>query len=173
MCFYGTRFSTHTNENGDAVLLAHQDRSRWNRTLIRRGIQHLQKSAAGDELTRYHIEAGIASAHCLAPSYPETDWPRIVGLYEQLQAISPSPFVSLNHAVAVAEIKGPQVALDLIDQEIDSTRLAEYHLYHAVRAHLLRQLESTEADAALKRAAALAPLPSERRSLQRRSRNSD
>lgn len=172
MCFHGARFPTRTDEQGDAILLANQDRSRWNRTLIRRGIQHLKKSAAGDKLTRYHIEAGIASAHCLAPSYAETDWPRIVGLYAQLQAISPSPFVSLNHAVALAETEGPQAALDLIDREIDSTRMAKYHLYHAVRAHLLRQLGSTEADAALKRATELAPLPSERRSLQRRSQNS-
>lgn len=169
MCFHGARFSTRTDINGEAVLLAHQDRSRWNRTLIRRGIDSLQKSAAGDELTRYHIEAGIASAHCLAPSYSATDWSRIVGLYEQLKTISPSPFVSLNHAVALSETKGPQVALALIDQEIDSTRMKDYHLYHAVRAHLLQQLGSPEAGDALQRAEALAPIPAERRSLRRRA----
>ena len=131
-------------------------------------MQHLQKSAAGPELTRYHIEAGIASAHSLAPSYATTDWPRIAGLYAQLHMVAPSPFVSLNHAVALAEVEGPAAALALIDREIDPSRMADYHLYHAVRAHFLRKLDSPDAAEAYRRAAQLAPLPAERRSLTRR-----
>ncbi len=169
MCFHSARFSTRSDTAGEAILLADQDRSRWNRTLIRRGLHYLRDSTAGATFTRYHLEAGIAADHCLAPNYAATNWTHIVALYEKLHVIAPSPFVSLNHAVALAETVGPAAGLALIDREIDVARLANYHLYHAVRAQLLQRLGSDEAEAAYHCAAQLAPLASERRELQRRA----
>jgi RNA polymerase sigma-70 factor (ECF subfamily) len=117
----------------------------------------------------FQIQAAIAACHVTAPSASQTDWPQIVGLYEQLARVAPSPVVDLNHAVALAMTQGPQVALPLVDAIAASSRLDGYYLLHATRADLLRRLGRTaEADACLRTALDLAPTEAERRLLARR-----
>ena len=98
--------------DGAIVLLEEQDRSAWNWSDVREGMAWLARSAAGDELTRYHVEAGIAWEHCRMPTFADTDWRRIAELYDTLDRIAPSPLNSLNRAVAEAYLHGPQAGLD-------------------------------------------------------------
>src|SRR3954454_9637517 len=112
MCFHGARFDARIALDGAIVLLEEQDRSAWNWSDVREGMAWLARSAAGDELTRYHVEAGIAWEHCSAPTFADTDWRRIAELYDTLDRIAPSPLHSLNRAVAEASLHGPQAGLD-------------------------------------------------------------
>src|SRR5213076_3560992 len=99
---------------GNVLRLKEQDRSIWNQVLIARGMQHLSMSAAGDELSAYHLQAGIAACHCAASDYESTDWPQILSLYDRLLELDDSPVIALNRAVAVANIKGPKAGVDAI-----------------------------------------------------------
>ncbi|HEY2783701.1 MAG TPA: sigma-70 family RNA polymerase sigma factor [Fimbriiglobus sp.] len=112
MCFHAARFVSRVALDGAIVLLEEQDRSTWNWSDVREGMAWLAKSADGDELTRYHIEAGIAWEHCRAPTVADTDWQRIAELYDTLDRIAPSPLHVLNRAVAEAYLHGPQAGLD-------------------------------------------------------------
>jgi RNA polymerase sigma-70 factor (ECF subfamily) len=112
MCFHAARFDARVAPDGAIVLLEEQERSTWNWSDVREGMAWLARSAASDELTRYHVEAGIAWEHCRAPTFAETDWRRIAELYDTLDRIAPSPLHSLNRAVAEAYLNGPQAALD-------------------------------------------------------------
>ncbi|HMP02561.1 MAG TPA: sigma-70 family RNA polymerase sigma factor [Gemmatales bacterium] len=111
MCFQAARFDARLSAGGDLVLLADQDRSRWDRTLIEQGWSWLRVAARGDVLTRYHLEAALAAEHGLAPTFAATNWQRIVGLYDQLLRLEPSPLHVLNRAIAIAYLHGPQAAL--------------------------------------------------------------
>lgn len=115
MCFHGARFDARVALDGTIVLLEEQDRSAWNWNDVREGMECLGRSAAGDELTRYHVEAGIAWEHCRAPTFADTDWERIAELYDMLDRIAPSPLNALNRAVAEAYLHGPQAGLDRLD----------------------------------------------------------
>jgi len=156
-----------TTPSGDLVLLADQDRSLWDRELISEG-QSLVRACLRANLPGPHqVQAAINAVHADAQSYEQTDWPQILALYDQLFAVSPSPVVALNRAVAVAEVRGPDAALELLD-DLDLDR---YQRYHAIRADLLRRLDRTiEAKDAYRVAIALTDNPSERRFLQRRIR---
>jgi RNA polymerase sigma-70 factor (ECF subfamily) len=112
MCFHAARFDARVAPDGAIVLLEEQDRSAWNWEDVREGMGWLARSAAGDELTRYHLEAGIAWEHCRAPTFAATDWRRIADLYDTLERIAPSPLNALNRAVAEAYLNGPQAGLD-------------------------------------------------------------
>jgi len=107
MLLQAARLPARVDACGDIATLAEQDRSRWNQQLIASGMRHLAASASGDEMTTYHIEAAIAACHAVAPSFEETDWQRIVSLYDDLLDINPSPVAALNRAVAVAMAEGP------------------------------------------------------------------
>jgi predicted RNA polymerase sigma factor len=135
------RFPARVDERGDAVLLEHQDRSRWDRSAIIRGRAALaQASDAGRGLGPYGLQAAIAECHAVAPSVAETDWDRIVLLYEALGQVAPSPIVELNRAVAVAMASGPAAGLALVDAIADRGDLAESQLLPSVRAELLARL---------------------------------
>jgi RNA polymerase sigma-70 factor (ECF subfamily) len=112
MCFHAARFNARIALDGAIVLLEEQDRSTWDWSDVREGMAWLAKSAAGEDLTRYHVEAGIAWEHCRAPTFADTDWRRIAELYDTLDRIAPSPLHALNRAVAEAYLNGPQAALD-------------------------------------------------------------
>jgi predicted RNA polymerase sigma factor len=112
MCFHAARFDARVALDGAIVLLEEQERSAWNWSDVREGMEWLGESAAGDELTRYHVEAGIAWEHCRAETFADTDWRRIAELYDTLDRIAPSPLHSLNRAVAEAYLHGPQAGLD-------------------------------------------------------------
>ncbi|WP_315637398.1 MULTISPECIES: DUF6596 domain-containing protein [Microbacterium] len=166
------RFPARTDRNGDPVLLADQDRGRWDRSRIARGRAAL---ATADGLGRgrgaYGLQAAIAECHAVAPSVEETDWDRIVVLYEALGRLTPSPVVELNRAAAVAMATGPASALRLLDELSASGVLRGYHLLPATRGELLRRLgRESEARSEFAVAAGLAGNDRERRLLERKAR---
>ncbi len=153
----GARFPARTGPDGEAVQLQHHDRSRWDRAANRRGLAALSRATAvGRGLGPYGLQAAIAACHASAPSVADTDWERIVLLYEALGRVAPSPVVDLNRAVAVAMASGPQPALDMVDELAGSGRLAGSHLLPTVRGELLARLgRRDEARTELERAARL------------------
>lgn len=169
------RFPARTDRNGDPVLLADQDRRRWDRSRIARGRAAL---ARADGLGRgrgpYSLQAAIAECHAVAPSVKETDWDRIVVLYEALGRLTPSPVVELNRAAAVAMATGPASALRLLDDLAGSGALRGYHLLPATRGELLRRLgRESEARGEFATAAALAGNDRERELLERKARGAE
>ncbi|QDK79262.1 sigma-70 family RNA polymerase sigma factor [Spirosoma sp. KCTC 42546] len=136
MCFQSARFNARTDDAGGIILLADQDRSRWNQDLIRRGHLYLNRSAEGPAPGEYHLEAGIAMQHCIASSYETTDWPTILLYYDMLMMRKPSPVVALHRAVGVANVKGPVMA---IDEVVTLSGLDSMHHYHAILGDLYEQ----------------------------------
>jgi predicted RNA polymerase sigma factor len=139
------------------VLLADQDRTRWDRVLITRGLAALDRARrSGGALGPYGLQAAIAACHARAASVEDTDWPRIAALYEALAALTPSPVVQLNRAVAVSRAYGPAAGLELADPLADEPALRGYHLLPSVRGDLLEQLgRRAEARAEFERAAGM------------------
>ncbi len=169
MSLQAARLPARVDEAGDLVLLESQDRSRWDRELICLGFRHLELSMAGDEVSEYHVQAGIAATHARAADAGSTDWPLILEFYDQLLAINPSPVVVLNRAVAVAKVRGAAQALAEIEKLAEEPKMRDYYLRLAVRGHLLLEL-GRPADAAQDFTAAL-ELPCsepERRFLRRK-----
>lgn len=136
MCFHAARFDARVDQGGAIVLLEEQDRSAWNWSDVREGMAWLARSAAGDELTRYHAEAGIAWEHCRAPTFADTDWRRIAELYDTLERIAPSPLHALNRAVAEAYLHGPQAGLDCLAAVAPESVPARYPGWHTVIGEL-------------------------------------
>ena len=169
MLVQDARRSARLDGDGELVTLGHQDRSRWDRDAIEEGTAILERALRLGRAGPFQIQAAIAACHATAPSPAETDWPQIVGLYDQLLLVLPSPLVELNRAVAVAMAQGPETALPEVDALAASGRLDGYHLLHATRADLLRRLgRDAEAEASLRTALELAPTEGERRLLERR-----
>ena len=170
MLLHDSRREARLDEAGDLVVLEEQDRNRWNKEQIVEAlalVDEALKSTPGP----YTLEASIAAEHCKAARAEDTNWPRIVNLYDLLQQLLPSPVVALNRAVAVAMADGPRAGLALIDELAASGELDEYHLLHAARADMLRRLGSnTEAAENYELALNLASNDSERRFLERRLR---
>jgi RNA polymerase sigma-70 factor (ECF subfamily) len=165
MLLIASRRAARTTRHGDLVLLADQDRQRWDRSLIAEGQALVRQCLRLNQPGPYQIQAAINAVHSDAPTASATDWSQILQLYDQLLALTPSPVVALNRAVAVAEVDGPARALALVD----ALDLADYHLFHAIRADLLRRL-GRQAEAALAYDAAIAHTDNaaERQFLQRR-----
>jgi RNA polymerase sigma-70 factor (ECF subfamily) len=136
MCFHAARFDARVASDGAIVLLEEQDRSAWNWSDVREGMAWLAKSAGGDEVTRYHVEAGIAWEHCRAPTFADTDWRRIAELYDTLDRIAPSPIHALNRAVAEAYLHGPQAGLDRLAGVRPENVPERYPGWHAVIGEL-------------------------------------
>ncbi|HEX3567557.1 MAG TPA: RNA polymerase sigma factor, partial [Acidimicrobiales bacterium] len=168
MLLIHARRATRTSPDGDLVLLADQDRSGWDRSLIEEGQDIVRRCLRRNQPGRYQIQAAINAVHSDAPSASGTDWSQVVRLYDQLLVFDPSPVVSLHRAVAVAELDGPAVALALVD----GLELDRYYLFHAVRADLLRRLgRPSEAAAAYEAAISRTENETERRFLQARCRS--
>jgi RNA polymerase sigma factor (sigma-70 family) len=136
MLMTAARLPARTDEQGALLRLEDQDRSKWDRALIDRGLFYLGISAQGAELTEYHLQAAIAACHCIAPDYQATDWARILRYYDDLQRIKPSPLVALNRAVAVASLDGPDAGLEEIAAIPGRERLEGHYLLHAVIGEL-------------------------------------
>ena len=169
LCFDAARMSTRLDQEGVFVPLADQDRSRWDGSRIVRGLDHLSRAASGDHLSRWHLEAGIACEHAIAPSIQETDWNRIVGFYEALAQQSWSPIVALNRALALAERDGVDAGRRELIALAGEQKLSRYPFYWAARADLERRAgHHTVARENYGRAVALSRSPAERLSYQRR-----
>ncbi len=159
------RRATRTSAAGELVLLSAQDRGRWDRALIEEGQEIVRECLRRGHPGPYQIQAAINAVHTEAPSAQTTDWGQILALYDQLSALAGGPVVSLHRAVAVAEVQGPAAALALVD----SLALERYHLFHSIRADLLRRLDRyREAADAYEAAIALTDNAVERRFLERR-----
>jgi predicted RNA polymerase sigma factor len=168
-CFDIARLSTRLDEDGVFVPLEDQDRSRWDRARIERGLMHLARAATGDHMSRWHLEAGIACEHAIAPSIQNTDWERIVGLYEVLAEQSGSPIVALNRALARAERDGVDEGRRELIALVGERKLSRYPFYWAARADLDRRAGCRAAAREhYERAIALARSPAERVSFERR-----
>ena len=140
MCLHAARLPARTDAAGDLDPSAIRDRAAWDARLVAEGLAHLDRSAAGTEVSAYHVEAAIAAAHASAPDAAATDWATIVSLYDRLMAIAPSPVVALNRAIAVAERDGAARGLEALHAIADRDRLAGYPFYAAALGELeLRQ----------------------------------
>jgi RNA polymerase sigma-70 factor, ECF subfamily len=170
MLLHHSRRGARTTPEGDIVLLEGQDRGLWDRDEIAEGLALVEDALRKPgRPSSYAVQAAIAALHARAPRHEATDWPQIVGLYEVLLRLHPSPVVELNHAAAVSMVDGPARALDLLDALTARGTLAGYHLLPAVRADVLRRLgRPEEARTAYRAALDLAKLEPERRLMERR-----
>jgi RNA polymerase sigma-70 factor (ECF subfamily) len=167
MLLVDARRAARTTPDGQLVPLAEQDRSRWDRGLIAEGQALVRRCLRRNEPGPYQLQAAINAVHGDAPAAGATDWRQILALYDQLLALAPSPVAALNRAVAVAEVEGPQAGLALVD----ALDLGGYHLFHAIRADLLRRLDrDAEASTAYEAAIARTQNAAERDFLERRRR---
>jgi predicted RNA polymerase sigma factor len=169
MEYQSSRLAARTDAGGNLVLLQDQDRSRWDRTRTAAGDEALRKAQAAGPAGAMTLQAAIAACHATATSWESTDWARIVGLYDTLAGIDPSPVVRLNRAVAIAMAFGARQGIAAVDELVASHLLDGYHLIWATRADLLRSLgRPAEAAADYERALALATNDSEHRYLAAR-----
>lgn len=173
MHLHSARMPARQDGSGGLLLLEEQDRALWDAKEITTGLEWLARSAHGETFSRYHAEAGIAAEHCLAPTFSETRWQRIVECYELLERLAPSALHTLNRAVALAEWQGPRAGLDLLQRLAPPSWLAGSYLWAAVLADLHRRIGHV-ALAEQYRAVALAsaPSPAVRAALERRLRSS-
>jgi RNA polymerase sigma factor (sigma-70 family) len=169
MCLNKARLPARLDAAGKLHSLFDQDRSLWDQALLGEGLQLLELSAKGPDVTEYHIEAAIAAVHATAPSMQETDWGKIVPLYDTLMSIRPSPIVALNRAIAVGQREGPERGLEALRAITDSERLSNYPFYHAAFGE--SELQSGRPESAREHfstALRLSRNPMERRFFERR-----
>jgi RNA polymerase sigma factor (sigma-70 family) len=169
ICLDIARLSTRLDADGAFVPLEEQDRARWDRSLIERGLAYLAASAGGERMSRWHLEAGIACEHAVAMSVRETDWARVVALYDLLMAQSPGPIVALNRALAVAERDGVEAGRRELVAVAGDRKLARYPFYWAAVADLQRRAEKhAEARSSYERAIEFSRSTAERAAYRRR-----
>jgi RNA polymerase sigma-70 factor (ECF subfamily) len=168
MLLHAARFPARVGSESELFLLRDQERSRWDRGRIAEGIRSLDRASAGDVVSRYHLEAGIAACHAVAPNWDDTDWRQVLALYDDLLELTGSPVVALNRAIARARVDGPAAGLADLEGVADDPLLAGYHLLPSVEAALWREAgDLPRAAAAYQRALALARSTPERRWLAR------
>jgi RNA polymerase sigma-70 factor (ECF subfamily) len=169
MLLHDARRTARTSPDGELILLEEQDRSRWNRAQIDDGRALVEQALASKRFGPYTLQAAIAAVHAESPNAESTDWRQILGLYDVLMRVDPSPVVELNRAVAVAMYDGPAAGVALIDAILSRGDLTEYYLVHSARADLCRRLGRTaEARASYERALSLTQQEPERRFLEGR-----
>ena len=133
MLLNAARNATRLDSEGNLLRLKEQDRTRWDKSMIARGMFHITQSAAGDELSEYHLQAGIAACHCAAKDYESTNWRQILSLYDRLMEFDHSPVVALNRAVALANVRGPKAGLQNLKSIRGLNKLSSYYLLYAVQ----------------------------------------
>ncbi|SDD13870.1 RNA polymerase sigma factor [Auraticoccus monumenti] len=163
------RAPARTDAVGDLVVMAEQDRSRWDAALVAEGVGILERVLPRGPVGRYQLQAAIAAVHAEAAGWEDTDWPQVVALYELLDRVAPGPAVTLNRAVAVSMVSGPGPALELVGPLLVDRSMARHHRTHAVHAHLLERAgEPVAAAEAYRRASRLATSGPEQRYLNAR-----
>jgi RNA polymerase sigma factor (sigma-70 family) len=169
MLLNASRIPTRVDSEGNLLRLKEQDRTRWDQQMIARGMFHFAQSAAGDELSEYHLQAGIAACHCTAKDYESTDWRQILSLYDRLTEFDQSPVVALNRSVAYAKIHGPQAGIAAVAAIRGSRKLKSYYLLYAVLGEFESQLDHKKTAAEhFRRSFELAETKSERAFLLKR-----
>ncbi len=169
MLLSGARLSTRVDPDGNLLLLAEQGRSCWDKAMIQKGLVHLDQSAAGEEISEFHLQAGLACCHGTAGTYAATDWARILSLYDLLIEINATPVVALNRAVAVSKVHGPRAGLKAVEEIPERDTLDSYYRLHAVVAQLHYELGGyAEAGDCFQRALELTSVESEHHFLTRR-----
>jgi len=145
MLLHEARTPARVDAQGGILRLKEQNRAQWDPEMVASGLEHLARSATGDEISRYHLQAGIAACHSTAASDAATNWPEILALYDQLAKIDGSPIVALNRAVALAKVQGPAAGIAALESVQKEPSLASYHLLYAVLAEFESQLGRFEA----------------------------
>jgi RNA polymerase sigma-70 factor (ECF subfamily) len=169
MCFNASRLTARTDNAGNLLRLHEQNRGSWDMNLIQQGTRHLALAATGESISPYHLEAAIAACHSLAADDTNTEWSRILQLYDQLIVLASSPVAEMNRAVAVGRVHGPEKGLAALDAIRDRTTLEPLHLYHAIRGTFNAELGRTaEALTHFKQAGKLATMPAEQEFIARR-----
>ncbi len=144
MCFHSSRSGSRLSSEGEIILLPLQDRSKWNKVLISEGNSYMNKAAFGSTISSYHLEAAIAFEHCTAQSFEKTNWKNILGYYEWLQRISPSPVTELNRIVAVLQLNGAVAAQTELEAVQGRQKLESYYLYYSLLGEISLKLNQTE-----------------------------
>ena len=144
MLLDAARIPARQDREGNILRLMDQDRKVWDATLIAAGLYHLSQSTRGEDLTEYHLQAGIAACHCTAPDYSATDWQRILDHYDRWQQISDSPLVALNRAVAVANVHGAKAGMEAVRSITKPEQLETYYLFHAVIGDFEERMDRRE-----------------------------
>lgn len=169
MLLHESRRSARTSHDGEVVLLADQDRSLWNRNLIAEGSQLVQNALSSGAFGSYTLQAAIAAVHAQARDSVSTEWEQVVGFYDLLLQVNPSPVIELNRAVAIAMRDGPVAGLALIEEILSKGELAQYHLAHSAKADMYRRIgRKSEARASYEKALSLTQQEPERRFYEKR-----
>src|SRR4029453_17297345 len=169
MLLNASRIPTRVDSEGNLLRLKEQDRTRWDQLMISRGMFHFAQSATGNELSEYHLQAGIAACHCAAKDYESTDWQKILSLYDRLIEFDQSPVAALNRAVVIANIRGPKAGLRAVRAVRDISKLSSYYLLYAVLGEFEMRSGNLQAAAEqLRRSFELAETKSERAFLLKR-----
>jgi RNA polymerase sigma factor (sigma-70 family) len=163
------RFPARVDADGNLLRLKEQDRALWDQPMIARGMYHLAKSAAGEEITEYHLQAGIAACHCAAKDYESTNWRQILSLYDRLIEFDDSPVVALNRAIVIGNLHGPRAGLEAVDAIGKREKLDSYYLLYAVMGEFEAQLNDPLAAAGyFRKSLQLAETTSEQQFLKKR-----
>lgn len=169
MLLQASRLVTRVDEGGNLLLLSEQDRSRWDHKMIEQGLCHLDRSAGGDALTEYHLQAGIAACHAVAPSYNATDWHAILKYYDDLCTLDSSPIIALNRAVALGMVNGHAAGLAALDKIRAHPQLKNYYLLYSTIGELHERADNFDRAAeAYQLAATMTANATERRFLERK-----
>ena len=167
MCFHASRNESRLGPEGEIILLPSQDRSRWDFRLIEEGNECMDRAASGEVVSPYHLEAAIAFEHCTAESFEAVNWKRILGYYEWLARIAPSPMIELNRIIVVMQVHGAAVAQAQLETLPEAGRFTAYSLYHALRGEILLRMDyKPGARGAFEEAARLTQSVAERRVLE-------
>ncbi len=171
MLLNAARLAARSDDTGNLLRLHEQNRASWDQSMIQRGIHCLSQAAQGDQISEYHLEAGIAACHSTVTNDADTNWPRILMLYDQLVALTSSPIAAMNRAVAVARVHGPQAGMAALDAITDRSKLESYHLFHVILGTFAAEL-GNQATALVhyRQARNLASLPAERDFIDRKLR---
>jgi RNA polymerase sigma factor (sigma-70 family) len=145
MLLNGARLKARLDHDGNILRLKEQIRSSWDQAMIARGLFHMMRSMAGDEISEYHLQAGIAACHCAAKDYESTDWPQILSLYDRLVEMNDSPVIVLNRAVALANVHGPRAGIEAVQAIQNRQELISYYLLYAVLGEFEADLNNKEA----------------------------
>jgi RNA polymerase sigma-70 factor (ECF subfamily) len=144
MCFHAARINSRLTTEGEMILLSLQDRTKWNRQLVDEGNAYMNKAAFGNEISTYHLEAAIAFEHCVAESFEQTNWKRILFYYEWLCKISLSPVAELNKAIVIMQVDGATAALQVLNKINERKKLESWYLYYGLLGEIYSRMNDKE-----------------------------